>query len=557
MDEVDKIIFQSLRDIECDYDDNVNLKSLTPEEIYEALRKLCKLIKPDIEISGHLPTQVALRFAAASELVKCCKLIGYKGDLGYQTILYSNPIELRRILMWLIEHLPKFENKTDLFIQITPENEAKTIENVILRKISFDFKMPWILEYLQSPSNVRVNPLYLENPNDLNNMDSNDDYLEFQQRFALSIFHQTSVIAASVIATHDRDVFKKKYDPSYDSSIAQKFRTSPIRPNASLNLSTSSPSSVKSVTTSRDTENNEINKSQTTAPTTKTKIEIFNETIEKLQQDIEVQEETFRKLTFEKENYQGLIERELKRHEELKRNNKLKVQAAMLLDNPNENIEALREKLTIAIRKRETIERKFDFHKKPLCEQLESINVANKFKLQEIQDIIENTKKVKGEIRQILNDTKCKLDIQKTLQTELSHIKRITERSSYTSRILDVVKNIERQDHGINDILKDTKTIQKAINTAEGQLQRQFTVTEDLIWNKTNTKDEYSKKTYKLLISLHTEFSELIKLIERTGTIQREIRELKDHIDNEKQHNIQNKLSQITRDLLMVTEKNS
>jgi coiled-coil domain-containing protein 22 len=54
---------------------------------------------------------------------------------------------------------------------------------------------------------------------------------------------------------------------------------------------------------------------------------------------------------------------------------------------------------------------------------------------------------------------------------------------------------------------------------------------------------------------LHTEFSELTSLIEITGSVQREIRELEDQIDNERQQNVQQKLDQILRDLqLMMTD---
>lgn len=60
-----------------------------------------------------------------------------------------------------------------------------------------------------------------------------------------------------------------------------------------------------------------------------------------------------------------------------------------------------------------------------------------------------------------------------------------------------------------------------------------------------------------MLISLHTEFSELINLIESTGSIQREIRELEDQIDNERQQNIDQKLEQITRDLKMLSDDNA
>ena len=33
--------------------------------------------------------------------------LGYKGEIGYQTFLYSNEAEVRRVFMFLIEKLPK------------------------------------------------------------------------------------------------------------------------------------------------------------------------------------------------------------------------------------------------------------------------------------------------------------------------------------------------------------------------------------------------------------------------------------------------------------------
>lgn len=59
-----------------------------------------------------------------------------------------------------------------------------------------------------------------------------------------------------------------------------------------------------------------------------------------------------------------------------------------------------------------------------------------------------------------------------------------------------------------------------------------------------------------MLIVLHSEFSELINLIESTGSIQRELRELEEHIENERQQNVGDKLEQITKDLYLLEESN-
>lgn len=61
-------------------------------------------------------------------------------------------------------------------------------------------------------------------------------------------------------------------------------------------------------------------------------------------------------------------------------------------------------------------------------------------------------------------------------------------RNSYTSRILEIIGNIRKQKASIDKVLNDTRDIQKEINIINGQLDRQFTVTDDLLF-KVNEKD--------------------------------------------------------------------
>ena len=37
----------------------------------------------------------------------CLQDLGYKGEIGYQTFLYSNEPEIRSLLMFLVEKLPR------------------------------------------------------------------------------------------------------------------------------------------------------------------------------------------------------------------------------------------------------------------------------------------------------------------------------------------------------------------------------------------------------------------------------------------------------------------
>lgn len=55
-------------------------------------------------------------------------------------------------------------------------------------------------------------------------------------------------------------------------------------------------------------------------------------------------------------------------------------------------------------------------------------------------------------------------------------------RNAYTSRILEIIGNIRKQKNDIDKVLSDTRALQKEINNLTGQLDRQFTVTDDLLF---------------------------------------------------------------------------
>lgn len=54
---------------------------------------------------------MTLRLKVATTLAEQIKELGFRGDMGYQSILYSNDTEIRRVLMFLIERLPRDTSK--------------------------------------------------------------------------------------------------------------------------------------------------------------------------------------------------------------------------------------------------------------------------------------------------------------------------------------------------------------------------------------------------------------------------------------------------------------
>lgn len=85
------------------------------------------------------------------------------------------------------------------------------------------------------------------------------------------------------------------------------------------------------------------------------------------------------------------------------------------------------------------------------------------------------------------------------LMEALGKVSQKIDRSDYTNRILEIIGNIRKQKTDIDKILRDTREVQKDINTVTGKLERQFTVTDDLLFSHAK-RDEQTKRAYKLFI---------------------------------------------------------
>ena len=64
-------------------------------------------------ISASFSGSMSARYKMGSKMAEVCQNLGFSlsgGDLGYQTFLYNNENDLRSVLMFLIDKLPKEQN---------------------------------------------------------------------------------------------------------------------------------------------------------------------------------------------------------------------------------------------------------------------------------------------------------------------------------------------------------------------------------------------------------------------------------------------------------------
>ena len=71
------------------------------------------------------------------------KELGYRGDIGYQTFLYSAEADLRKVFMFLIEKLPKESDKSIS----EPITKSAQLEKLISSAIQSQISVPWLPYY--------------------------------------------------------------------------------------------------------------------------------------------------------------------------------------------------------------------------------------------------------------------------------------------------------------------------------------------------------------------------------------------------------------------------
>ncbi|XP_037720865.1 coiled-coil domain-containing protein 22 homolog [Drosophila subpulchrella] len=529
MDEVDKIIMHQLHAVDPTIEPTEELTGFTPEQVVRAVSGCLAEIRPDLQLPRTLPGgAMALRFGVASSLAQGCKDTGYRGDIGYQTFLYPNAVELRRLLMFLIEQLPRErQNAEDGANKTKSLSHRELLQRQIRKELTQQLKTPWVPQFARSVGNRKslgCSSLGIEfRPNvNLNIPSANPEERskEQQQYFdqqAPNVFQQTASskvdLIASVLHKNELDRWGQVVSDSALLFVASEEPATPLI------------STVKSPAGADE----EVSPLQ----------ELSNEV-----QELRIKCENL--LTERKSHaasVAALKQRETKASEEIARLQpmlKLHERTSLVLADSEENLIKLETLLKTTQSKRQTLTQQWQDYRKPLLESLEKLKTAKE--AQEVQGIRNN-------IEQLEQELKAKTQQHNELNATLRNASQsLAPRKEYTRRIHEFIGNIRKQRADIYKVLDDTRQLQKQLNVVGAQLQRQFNYTDDLLFQSAK-HDLHAKRAYKLLAQLHANCSELVECVSLTGNVTKQIRELEVQIDGEKLKNVLTSLQQITGDI--------
>ncbi|KTF92322.1 hypothetical protein cypCar_00016447 [Cyprinus carpio] len=615
MEEVDRILIHSLREAGTDIDEDVqSVKQFTSELIVEAVVKCLRVIDPALGngLSHSLPPGMSARFRLGMSLAQACQDVGFKGEIGYQTFLYSNEPEIRSLFMFLVEKLPRESAEAS----DQPAGKSALLQRAIAAQIKEQSSVPWLPPSCRLPIHRKTQfprpafepPIFSE------------DVQEYWRNYLLPVTAQPSQhasVPASLLENHISELsatqewesewnsqgllsrltpeeYRSRKKARLQKRIEEQLRAA-AQPRPDTHGATRSTSDLAELLqsfggastggdvltkgtrfthTEKFTFTQEPEKAAQQMAAAASALPSSHQSEEdlKAQQEAELSalQQQLQQLSVQMEEVGGDIKQltvsiqqvsdELQQKEvsngEKENSIKMKRQTIDLLPDTENNLLKLQGLVEASSKRVVHLASQWEKHRVPLIDEHRRLKELCSNRESESSRKLSEIKDLHDKIRQSAEEAKKKESLYKQLLTEFETLSKDVSRSAYTMRILEIVGNIKKQKEEITKILSDTKDLQKEINSLTGKLDRTFAVTDELVF-KDAKKDESVRKSYKYLAALHENCTQLIQTIEDTGTIMREIRDLEEQIDTENGKRTVSNLEKILEDYKAIRQENS
>lgn len=555
MEDIDNIIIDSLKHLNCPIEDDVrSLKQFDNDMVIKALMSCIDIITPGTGLPHSMPPSMSQRLKIATNIADHIKEIGFRGDIGYQMILYCNEVEIRRLLMFLIERLPREPDKTS---QSDDSSQTTSLVKAIRLQLSQSLKTLWVpSEILRNGirhthgTTIRAsfghcNPLRCKDIHIPNSQQENSDGLK-----QYCVHHLSDVtkqcpykflIPSLLFNSFNNDMLE-------DSQVAEivcktEVSSKPWEETVTDNASVIHQQSEIKQLISEENDKNVAESVPNIIEDLSINIENIKENIVSLKNDLKTLESRHTKI----------IETKLAKEKELEislQNLNIKSKSHALLSN-KENINKLKTVVDSGTQKLVELTNQWHQVQDPLLKQYKNLMVTLNVNESEAQELQERLQNAKQKCRKANEELKEKDQLLAQLSDQYSKLTKQTNRSAYTRRILEIISNIKKQSNDIDKILIDTRGVQKEINTLNGQLERSFALSDEVIFRDAKQEDT-ARKAYKLLATMHTEYGEVVRASTDLGSIIRESRNLQEQVDTEEAREIGARLERVMADLNQV-----
>ncbi|XP_061469968.1 coiled-coil domain-containing protein 22 [Rhineura floridana] len=623
MEEVDKILIHSLRLSGTNIPEEVqSIREFTTELIVESVVRCLRVITPSVGVglSHILPPGMSARFRIGMSLAQACQDLRYQGEVGYQTFLYSNEPEIRRLLLFLVDKLPRDASED----ADQPVGKSTVLHKAIAAAIKEQLAIPWVppacrtphLQLLQGSCLLkRFQAQSLILPRESGPFigkvpqERKEFFVKFLPPVSAQLPHLTSLVPSLLEFNMGELSTAQDWENEWKSQglgsrmtpeeyrqwkhqrlqhrlLDQLRQTSPHAGSthqgtacdliqllgtfgAGLEHAGALAKGSRFIHTQHLAYKQEAESptqveampiSQTTEQMLRerqaTELETLEGELGHLMKQTEELEGQMATLGLTLTQVEGEVRQRQLRVTEQEQALRVKGCTVELLPDAENNMAKLQVVVESSAQRAIQLAVQWEKHRVPLIQEFRQLKALHDSKELESSRRLSEIRDLHERIRSAADEAKHKDDLYKQLLVELESLPKDVSRSAYTQRILEIVSNIRKQKEEITKILSDTKVLQKEINGLTGKLDRTFAVTDELVF-KDAKRDESVRKAYKYLAALHENCSQLIQTIEDTGTILREIRDLEEQIESETSKKTLSNLERILNDYRAMKQENA
>ena len=393
------------------------------------------------------------------------KELGYKSDVGYQTFLYGNESDIRKLFLFLLEKLPKEDEHrisslatTGLSTDIRTRLKRADIRTVWLPFMTDDGgPNAWSVDTCLTKS-VNFKPI-LMNKVAPNRRKYYDKCLKLPNSVS-AIMEWNSLMLDS--EANDNQLFVKSKKISIESCANTALKAD--IPSATIGQTKDDLVSTVD-NRSESSLDNQLQKSDIVKKEEKLNLiinDLENE-LKSLEKDIQKHKNFENKVNV----YENILKEETKHLRELEANDKSSQELVSQINELKQEIEVLSEK--------------WQEIQDMLSNQLKQLMLESNAKNERHSALQRKLNDLKKSINAKVKEIKVKESLLKELNEKVPQ-QWPPSRSSYTKRILEIVANVKKQNEETKKVLLETRTLQKEINTLSGKLSRTFTVADEEIF---------------------------------------------------------------------------
>jgi len=167
----------------------------------------------------------------------------------------------------------------------------------------------------------------------------------------------------------------------------------------------------------------------------------------------------------------------------------------------------------------------------PLEERVQARDAAARRLRARAEEQLRQVQAMRTEVRHLAAAAREREEDQRRLLAEYEAAPKGINRAAFVKRILEIIKNVKKQEVEILKITADTRDVQREMNSAQEALSRAYALVDETIFRDAK-KDEAAREAYRLLSAIHGGFADLSARVEEAGRAGR-LRELEERAQEE------------------------